>query len=180
VQDQWPSSLRGRRPMIEGVQNEDIKAEEETDMAESRDLSSVECEQLLRAGVVGRIAVSTPSGPHILPVNYSVVDDAIIFRTTPYSVLGTYGRNAQLAFEVDYFDYEDHKGWSVLARGRGDAVSDPDEIRHIRQEWEPRPWADGQRNLYFKLRWAELTGRRLGNGWSHNNEVPVRRQLAGF
>lgn len=149
-------------------------------MAETRELEVEECRRLLQGGVVGRVAVTTPSGPHILPVNYSVVDDAIVFRTTPYSVLGTYGREAQLALEVDYFDYENHKGWSVLARGRAKVVSDAAEIRRIREQWEPRPWADGARNLYFVLRWTDLTGRRLGNGWTRDNEMPVRRQLASF
>jgi nitroimidazol reductase NimA-like FMN-containing flavoprotein (pyridoxamine 5'-phosphate oxidase superfamily) len=147
-------------------------------MAESYELSRDDCERLLQGGVAGRVAVSTPSGPHIVPVNYSLVDDAIIFRTTPYSVLGTYGRNTQLAFEVDHFDYEEHRAWSVVARGRGDAISDPDEIQRIREQWPPRPWADGQRNLFFKLPWSELTGRRIGTGWTRDNEMPARRTLS--
>nr|WP_259408108.1 pyridoxamine 5'-phosphate oxidase family protein [Streptomyces akebiae] len=35
---------------------------------------------------VGRVAVSTPRGPAVVPVNYEVVDDAIAFRTAPDSV----------------------------------------------------------------------------------------------
>ena len=97
-------------------------------MGESRELNPDECVRLLVGGIVGRVAIATPTGPHILPVNYSVVDDALIFRKTPYSLLGTYGRNAQIAFEVDHFDYEDQRGWSVVARGRADAVTDPDEL----------------------------------------------------
>jgi len=146
-------------------------------MAQSRELNMAECEALLRAGVVGRVAVVNQAGPHIIPVNYSVVGDAIIFRTTPYSLLGTYGRDAQLAFEVDHFDYAEHKGWSVLARGRGAVVSDQEELRRIQDASEPRPWADGTRNLVFRLRWTELSGRRLGAGWTTDNEVPVRRLL---
>src|SRR4028119_720576 len=61
---------------------------------ESIDLSREDCAELLRAGVIGRVAVSTPTGPHIVPVNYVVMDDAIIVRTTPYSLLGSHGRNA--------------------------------------------------------------------------------------
>ncbi|HSV37897.1 MAG TPA: pyridoxamine 5'-phosphate oxidase family protein [Nocardioidaceae bacterium] len=144
-------------------------------MAEVRELTSVECERLLRGGVVGRIAVSTPTGPHIVPVNYSVVDDAIIFRTSPYSVLGTYGRDAQLAFEVDHFNYAEHRGWSVVAHGRGEPVTESAEIQQIRDEWPPRPWADGARNLYFRVRWTELSGRRLGTGGILDDEMPVQR-----
>jgi hypothetical protein len=95
---------------------------------ESRELRLHECEALLRAGVVGRVGLVTSTGPHILPVNYSVVDGAIIIRTSPYSVLGTYGRDTTLAFEVDYFDHAYERGCSVLARGRSSVVSDAAEL----------------------------------------------------
>ena len=100
-------------------------------MPESHELSQDECAELLRAGVAGRIAISSPTGPHIIPVNYSVVDDAIIVRTSPYSLLGTYGRDTTLAFEIDQFDYPNQRGWSVLARGRGEVVLDRDELEQI-------------------------------------------------
>ena len=73
--------------------------------------------------MVGRVAISTPTGPHIVPVNYAVVDEAIIVRTSPYSLLGTYGRDTMVAFEVDGFDHELERGWSVQARGRVEAVT---------------------------------------------------------
>ena len=60
--------------------------------------------------------MSTPDGPHIIPVNYSVVDDAVVVRTSPYSLLGTHGRNTVLAFEIDSFDHAYQHGWSVMAR----------------------------------------------------------------
>jgi hypothetical protein len=144
-------------------------------MAEVHVLSPERCEELLRAGVVGRVAIASPSGPEIIPVDYSVADDAIIFRTTPYSVVGTFGSNAPAAFEVDHFDYEGHRGWSVVARGRIVSVSDPHDLVRIREEWPPGPWTDGVRNRYFRLYWAELSGRHLGDGWTRDDELPVRR-----
>lgn len=144
-------------------------------MPESVDLSHDECLRLLRGGVGGRMAICTPTGPHIVPVNYAVLDDAIVIRTSPYSVLGTYGRDTTLAFEVDWFDHERQRGWSVVARGRGDVVTDAGELEHIRETREPRPWAGGGRNLYLRLRWTELTGRRLGAAWDLVGSMPVRR-----
>jgi hypothetical protein len=131
-------------------------------MAELRELSYRECRALLAREQTGRVAVSTPDGPHIVPLNYSVVDESIVFRTTPFSLLATYGRNAKLAFEVDSFHEAKRVGWSVVARGRADAVLDPEELRHIRMIWPPDPWADGPRHLHFRLTWKELTGRSLG------------------
>jgi nitroimidazol reductase NimA-like FMN-containing flavoprotein (pyridoxamine 5'-phosphate oxidase superfamily) len=121
------------------------------------------------------VALSTPTGPHIVPVNYSVVDDALVVRTSPYSLLGTYGPDSMLAFEIDAFDHERQRGWSVVARGRGEVVSDPAELDHIRSTWEPRPWAAGSRSLYLRLRWSELSGRRLGTAWDLEGSMPVRR-----
>lgn len=144
-------------------------------MPESRELSPSECEALLRAGVAGRVALSTPTGPHIVPVNYSVVDSAVLVSTSPYSLLGTHGRDTTLAFEVDQFDYDHQRGWSVVARGRAEVVQDPEELDHIRRVWEPRPWAAGIRTLYLRLRWQELTGRQLGSGWDPLSTSPVRR-----
>lgn len=133
-------------------------------MAELRELSYAECRGLLVRQRAGRVAVSTPDGPHIVPLNYSVVDESIVFRTTPFSVLATYARNTKLAFEVDHFRDEQQLGWSVVARGRADVVTDPAELDRIRKVAPPSPWADGARNLYFRLGWQELSGRALGRG----------------
>jgi nitroimidazol reductase NimA-like FMN-containing flavoprotein (pyridoxamine 5'-phosphate oxidase superfamily) len=146
-------------------------------MYESFDLNATECEELLRAGLVGRVAACTPNGPHIIPVNYSVVDDAVVLRTTPYSLLGSQARGTALALEVDQFDYEYQRGWSVVARGRGEVVTDAAELDHIRTTWNPSAWAAGGRSLYLRLRWTELTGRRLGQGWDPMASLPVHRSV---
>jgi nitroimidazol reductase NimA-like FMN-containing flavoprotein (pyridoxamine 5'-phosphate oxidase superfamily) len=135
-------------------------------MPESIELSREEAEALLRQGVFGRVAVTTPSGPHIVPVNYSVVDDAVVMRTLPYSLLATHGRGAVVAFEVDHVDHEHQRGWSVVARGTAEMVDDPDLLAHIEATLPPRPWAAGNRNLVLRLVWDELTGRKLGTGWT--------------
>jgi uncharacterized protein len=146
-------------------------------MHESFDLTTTECSELLRAGLVGRVAVCTPTGPHIIPVNFAVVDDAIVLRTTPYSLLGSQAQGALLALEVDYFDYEYQRGWSVLARGRSEVVTASAELDHIRTTWNPHAWVAGGRTLYIRLRWSDLTGRRLGHGWDPLASLPVRRSM---
>jgi uncharacterized protein len=116
-------------------------------------------------------------GPRIVPINYAMYDDAIVFRTTPYSELGTYGWNTDLAFEIDHIDYDKHQGWSVVAIGRATLVEDPDELNDIRANWDPAPWAGGRRHLYIRLTWRDLTGRRIGADWSKASMMPVRRVL---
>ncbi len=147
-------------------------------MLEPIEMTRPEAEALLRIGVVGRVALCTDDGPHVVPVNYSVVDDQILLRTTPYSVLGRLIGDALVAFEVDHLDLEQHHGWSVVVRGRAEVVEDPDEIRHIESVWPPRPWVAGNRPLLVRIPWGEVTGRRLGHGWDPRSAVTHRRTLA--
>ncbi len=130
-------------------------------MSMARELGFQECSELLEGGVVGRVALSTPDGPHIVPLNYSVVEEAIVVATTPYSVLGTYGPGSMVAFEVDHFDYETHGGWSVVARGRAQVLG-ADELKRLRERWAPRTWVDGSRTLHLRIPVRELSGRRVG------------------
>ncbi|HYO38584.1 MAG TPA: pyridoxamine 5'-phosphate oxidase family protein [Nocardioidaceae bacterium] len=139
------------------------------------ELSPEQCAELLGRGVVGRVAMATPLGPRIVPVNYAVHDGAVVFRTAPYSELSTYGWNTELAFEVDHLDDETHQGWSVVALGRAHVVADPEELDAIRRSWEPQPWAGGTRNLYVRLPWRELSGRRVGDERPAPSTAPRRR-----
>jgi len=130
-------------------------------MTEPLPLTAAECEELLRTSEVGRVAVCSPDGPHIVPVNYKVDDGTLVFRTSPYSVVGTHARDAVIALEIDDVDVEHEAGWSVVARGRAVAVTDPDEVAAIRTAWGSPPWAAGTRTLYLRIGRPELTGRRL-------------------
>jgi nitroimidazol reductase NimA-like FMN-containing flavoprotein (pyridoxamine 5'-phosphate oxidase superfamily) len=141
-------------------------------------LTPEECARLLEhGGPIGRVAMATPLGPRIVPVNYAVVEDSVVFRTAPYSELSTYGWNTEIAFEVDHLDHETQQGWSVVALGRARVVSDPEELAAIRGSWEPRPWAGGTRNLYVRLPWRELTGRRVGDHWSSLSTIAPHRKV---
>lgn len=137
-------------------------------------LSSWDCVRLLEAGTVGRVAMTTPTGPNIVPVNYATDGESVLVRTTPYSLLGTYGRNALVCFEVDQFDYEAKHGWSVAVRGRAEFVDDLSELAQIARHPLPRPWAEGQRNLVVRIPWTEVTGRQLGGDWDPWQHLPKR------
>jgi len=143
-------------------------------MSDLVELPREKCEELLRASIVGRVAFNTAEGPEIIPVNYTTVGDAVVFRTTPYSRLGTHAAGP-LAFEIDHIDYDDHKGWSVLAIGVGELVENVGELAGEGAFWNPKPWATGARVLYVRMPWTRLTGRRIGGGWTRENELPVRR-----
>ncbi len=131
-------------------------------MSRPTDLTVDECLALARTRSVGRIALQTEDGLRIFPVNYTVVGDALVFRTLPYGAIATSAHNAEVAFEIDQLDEKAHTGWSVVAAGRCSRVEDPEEMRELRDLHDPGPWAEGQRTLYFMVRWSVLTGRRLG------------------
>lgn len=130
-------------------------------MAEPLELTVDECRTLLQEGGVGRVGFTTPSGPRIVPVNFVVADGSIVFRTTPYSELGTYGWRSDLAFETDQLDHATRSGWSVVAVGRAEMFDDPRDVRQIQSAVSLWPWAGGRRHLYLRFRWRDLTGRRL-------------------
>lgn len=120
------------------------------------------CVQLLRDGVIGRVALSTPEGPQIFPINYVVDADSVVFRTTAYSLLGSLAWKTRLAFEIDQMDYANHTGWSVLLTGPGSRIDPGATLDEIVHRWNPEPWAAGARPLYIRLRWDHISGRRIG------------------
>ncbi len=146
-------------------------------MPDPLELSHATCAELLSAGIVGRIAFPGPNGPEVIPVNYAVIDESVVIRTSPYGVLGTYGPGALAAFEIDQLDHEYEHGWSVVAHGRLSHLSDPVELQRVQSTWKPRPWAGGaSRHLYLQLTWDQLTGRRLGSGYDLFDGLVTRRR----
>ncbi|MGW2089165.1 pyridoxamine 5'-phosphate oxidase family protein [Streptomyces sp. NPDC001880] len=126
-----------------------------------RDLGPEECRTLLSTHGVGRVAVSGPDGrPAVVPVNYGVVDDAIVFRTAPGSVTAA-AADKEVAFEVDHVDDALSRGWSVLAVGPASTVTDPDTVRELVRHAHTTPWAGGERAMWVSIRPTSLTGRRI-------------------
>ncbi|MEU9794483.1 DUF1918 domain-containing protein [Streptomyces sparsogenes] len=125
-----------------------------------RDLGPDECRACLSTHGVGRVAVSTPEGPAVVPVNYEVVDDAIAFRTAPVSVPAA-AVGTEVAFEVDHVDEAMSQGWSVLVVGPARAVTEPDAVRRLADRAHTTPWPGGEREMWVSIRPTRLSGRRI-------------------
>ncbi|MBQ1089259.1 DUF1918 domain-containing protein [Streptomyces sp. B93] len=126
-----------------------------------RDMGPEECRHLLSSYGVGRIAVSASDGrPAVVPVNYEVVDEAIVFRTAPGHVPAA-AVGTEVAFEVDHVDEAMSQGWSVLAVGLAEAVTDPDAVRTLALRAHSTPWPGGDREMWVSIRPESLTGRRI-------------------
>ncbi|MEU2738321.1 pyridoxamine 5'-phosphate oxidase family protein [Streptomyces sp. NPDC007095] len=124
------------------------------------ELSAEECRTRLSMHGVGRIAMDTPDGPIVVPLNYTVIDDAVMFRTAPDAVPAT-AVGAHVAFEVDHIDEALSQGWSVLIRGFARAVTDPDAVRRLTELAYSGPWAGGERDVWVRIEPADITGRRI-------------------
>lgn len=124
------------------------------------ELSTRECRALLSTHGVGRIAVATVTGPVVVPVNYSVVDGAVVFRTAP-GTTPSQAAGCQVAFEADRIDDAFGQGWRVLVRGHARTVTDPDEARRLDEQAYSRPWAGGERDQWVRIEPRGITGRRI-------------------
>lgn len=123
-------------------------------------LSEDECRRLMGTHGVGRIAISTPAGPEVLPVNYLFTGEAIAFRTAP----GTPAARAQptrAAFEIDRIDDVMASGWSVLAVGPLRAVTRSEELDRLAAAASSHPWAGGSRTQWMRLTPERISGRRV-------------------
>jgi len=124
-------------------------------------LSHEECLELLRDGVVGRIAFTVDDFPVIFPVNYRLMETSgrvwIALRTRPGNTIERAPVN--VAFEIDGIDQSRRQGWSVLARGTFHEV-DP-EAADFRERFDPHPWIENERESWMIVDPFAITGRRL-------------------
>ena len=95
------------------------------------ELSRAQCLELMATMPVGRIGVSVRALPVILPVNFVLVGENIVFRTISGTKLDAATANAVVAFEVDSYAPDGKSGWSVLIRGVSSEITDPEELRAL-------------------------------------------------
>jgi nitroimidazol reductase NimA-like FMN-containing flavoprotein (pyridoxamine 5'-phosphate oxidase superfamily) len=125
------------------------------------ELGRTDCLELLATATVGRVGLLVDDRPEVLPVNFALDGDTIVFRTAEGTVLNQASLTL-VAFEVDWLDPADHSGWSVLLQGTardiGDAIDPTSErLRQI----SLITWAPGKRHNWFEIRPDRITGRRI-------------------
>lgn len=126
------------------------------------ELSPEQCRALLGRHHLGRLAYLDTAGvfPVILPINYLLVGQELVFRSDSGSKLRAAVHNAPVAFEVDGVDPEREVGWSVLARGFVSEVTDRGQLEYLRQS-PLHPWAPGAKAHYLSVAPRQLTGRQI-------------------
>jgi len=123
-------------------------------------LDASECMRLLSSVRWGRVAWAGPAGPQVLPVNHTVLDGDVLFRTDLYSALADGTRDGTVAFEADELDDRMRSGWSVLVVGQAQHVEDVAEMQRLFRRMG-EPWAPGSRPLVARITPSQVTGRRF-------------------
>lgn len=114
------------------------------------------CLALLDAQDIGRLAVIDGDGvPMVVPVNYRLHGESVVFRTAPGSKVVALQRHA-VAFEIDGFDHVKKTGWSVLVQGVAHEMNVAEQAGI-----EVEPWARGDKNTWIQLVPRRISGRRL-------------------
>jgi len=120
-----------------------------------------ECLALLAADEVGRLGVIHGRGPIVVPVNYVLDGRDVFFRTDPGTKL-TAGPRSRACLEIDSFDRSSRTGWSVLAIGRLEEVTQYNSPLWDRvSQVTLRPWAGGSKDHWMHLAVDTVTGRRI-------------------
>jgi nitroimidazol reductase NimA-like FMN-containing flavoprotein (pyridoxamine 5'-phosphate oxidase superfamily) len=133
------------------------------------ELSEAESLRLIGQAQIGRIGFTGRFGPVVLPVNFKLVDGAVIFRTQEYGHIaedlrtGITGAEYKVAFEVDQADAAMRTGWSVLIQGAVHHVDDKEERASLLAVGL-EPWAGGERALFLRIVPSLVTGRRISHG----------------
>jgi nitroimidazol reductase NimA-like FMN-containing flavoprotein (pyridoxamine 5'-phosphate oxidase superfamily) len=131
-------------------------------------LDEQECLRLVSQGTIGRIAFVGQFDLTVLPVNYRLVDGAILFRTGEDSLtvgdlttrIGMRDAEYRVAFEVDHLDEATREGWSVLIQGPAHHV-DPETELAAALPADVRPWPGGVKDHFIRIRPVRVTGRRI-------------------
>lgn len=124
-------------------------------------LSLARCHELLRTRDIARVAWQAVDGLQILPVTYAWYQDAVVFRTSPYGVLSELIQPTEVAVEIDDLHQEQRSGWSVVVRGRAEAIAEPRELVQLWTVDGLVPWAPGVRNLFIRVQPQQISGRQL-------------------
>jgi len=131
-----------------------------------QELETAESLRLVAGQEIGRVAYNGRFGPMVLPVNYRLFEDSIVFRTAQGSTMdqdlttGIADAEYLIAFEIDHLDPDRREGWTVLIHGSAHHVTDEDERASVAQAGVT-PWVGGVRDLYMRIRPTHIAGRRI-------------------
>ena len=131
-----------------------------TDVATIRFLSRERCLELLGEATIGRVAVTRDGVPHVVPVNFGVLDGTVVFRSGTGTKHDAALADQPVSFEVDRIDEDAHTGWSVLVSGTARVITDPDVLARV-DDLGVVAWAPGGRHEVIRVEPQLVSGREI-------------------
>lgn len=124
-------------------------------------LSQAECWERLATQQVGRLVTHVGDVIDIVPLNYVVDGESIVFRSAAGTKLSELTINHSVVFEAD--EHDDHNGWSVVVHGRAERLESHDEI--VEAEKLPlRPMIQTLKLHFVRVVPEKVTGRSFAFG----------------
>jgi hypothetical protein len=121
------------------------------------------CLKLLATSTLGRVGCTSGALPMVLPVNFRLIGEEILFRTGIGTKLDVATRNAVVAFEIDHMDPMSHTGWSVLVTGLAREITNQFELDGLPVDFIPR-WATADAGRVVAISTELVSGRRIVPG----------------
>jgi uncharacterized protein len=119
-------------------------------------IAEQDCWDLLENQDIGRVALVISGQVDVLPVNYGLDGEGILFRSNAgRKMIGTSAR--EVAFEVDDVDRVARAGWSVVVHGEARDVTRYDGLERQRAVQS----CTGSKDFLVGIAPRSITGRRL-------------------
>jgi uncharacterized protein len=131
-----------------------------TDRAGLEILHLGDCFGLLKSVPVGRIGFLAGGEVAILPVNFLVDGQDVVFRTAAGSKLCAVEVGQYVGFEADSYDAATATGWSVVVNGLAEVIDSADEAGRL-DALGLASWGGGADRVWMRIRPSSITGRRI-------------------
>ncbi len=118
-------------------------------------LSTERCWELLREDAFGRLAFRMGPEVHVVPLNYAVDGETLLFRTAGGDKLLGVTMHPEVVFEIDAYD--ETSAHSVIVRGLARRLEENEE--HRADDIGLRPWLPTLKYNVVEIKPTEITGR---------------------
>jgi nitroimidazol reductase NimA-like FMN-containing flavoprotein (pyridoxamine 5'-phosphate oxidase superfamily) len=118
-----------------------------------------DCYRLLGSVPVGRIGFIEGGEVVVLPVNFLLDGQDVVFTTGAGARLAGPEVGHYVAFEADSYDQATGAGWSVVANGLAEVITAAEDSARL-DALGLKSWAGAARRVWVRIRPVSVSGRR--------------------